>query len=68
MEGVRIILSFSLFGSGLLPDPKFLALNSNSFKDLSKWEKDNIPYTIFKKRQEFFKDNDSQKSGIEEVA
>lgn len=31
------------------------ALNQASHRDLEKWEKDNIPYTVRKKRQEFFK-------------
>jgi len=38
------------------------ALNKASQIDLEKWDEVNIPYTIRKKRQEFFK-NESQKSG-----
>ena len=37
------------------------ALNEASQVDLEKWEKENIPYTIRKKRQEFF-GNSSQKT------
>lgn len=36
------------------------ALNEASQVDLEQWEKENIPYTIRKKRQEFF-ENESQK-------
>jgi len=36
------------------------ALNKASQVDLEKWEKDNIPYTVRKKRQKFF-ENTSQK-------
>jgi len=32
-------------------------------KDLNLWEKENIPYTMRKKRQVFFKENKSQKTG-----
>ena len=38
------------------------ALKNASQVDLEKWEKENIPYTIRKKRQEFF-ENQSQKQG-----
>jgi len=38
------------------------ALNNASQVDLEHWEKANIPYTVRKKRQEFFK-NESQKEG-----
>ena len=38
------------------------ALNEASQVDLEQWEKENIPYTIRKKRQEFF-ENESQKEG-----
>lgn len=38
------------------------ALNNASQVDLERWEKANIPYTVRKKRQEFFK-NESQKEG-----
>ena len=37
------------------------ALNGVSQVDLEKWEEENIPYTIRKKRQEFF-ENTSQKT------
>jgi hypothetical protein len=33
-------------------------------KDLEHWEKENIPYTLRKKRQLFFKDKKSQKMGV----
>ena len=33
-------------------------------KDLECWEKENIPYTMRKKRQQFFQDRRSQKAGI----
>ena len=36
------------------------ALNKSSQADLEKWDEDNIPYTIRRKRQNFFK-NESQK-------
>ena len=39
------------------------ALNHASHFDLEKWEDENIPYTMRKKRQEFF-ENKSQKVGI----
>jgi len=64
----RAVLLIPLLCGNLNDERISFALNNSSYKDLSKWEKDNIPYTVFKKRQEFFKDNDSQKSGIEEVA
>ena len=31
------------------------SLNQTTHLDLEKWEEDNIPYTVRKKRQEFFK-------------
>ena len=39
------------------------ALSHVRHDDLKSWEKDNIPYTMRKKRQEFFIDNESQKPG-----
>ena len=39
------------------------ALNHARHDDLQSWEKDNIPYTMRKKRQQFFADNHSQKPG-----
>ena len=36
-------------------------LNMTTHKELKKWEEENIPYTIRKKRQEFF-NNDIQKA------
>jgi hypothetical protein len=38
------------------------ALNEASQVDLERWENENIPYTIRKKRQKFF-ENASQKQG-----
>ena len=38
------------------------ALNKASQVNLEKWEQENIPYTVRKKRQEFLK-KDSQKTG-----
>jgi hypothetical protein len=40
------------------------ALNQVSHNDLKVWEKENIPYTVRKKRQAFFGKNGSQKPGI----
>jgi len=40
-----------------------LALNLASHRDLQMWEEKNIPYTVRKKRQAFFNENESQKSG-----
>ena len=40
------------------------ALNKVRHNDLSVWEKENIPYTVRKKRQAFFGKNESQKPGI----
>lgn len=39
------------------------ALNLARHKDLKNWEKENIPYTMRKKRQSFFSKLDSQKEG-----
>jgi len=39
------------------------ALNHARHDDLKSWEKDNIPYTMRKKRYAFFNDNKSQKPG-----
>lgn len=38
------------------------ALSLVRHDDLKQWEKDNIPYTMRKKRQAFFNENESQKS------
>jgi len=40
------------------------ALNKVRHNDLNVWEKENIPYTVRKKRQAFFGKNESQKTGI----
>ena len=40
------------------------ALNKVRHNDLNVWEKENIPYTVRKKRQAFFGKNESQKPGI----
>jgi hypothetical protein len=40
-----------------------LALNLASHHDLEMWERENIPYTVRKKRRAFFKSNESQKAG-----
>ncbi len=40
-----------------------LALNLASHRDLQRWEEENIPYTVRKKRQPFFNENESQKAG-----
>jgi hypothetical protein len=40
-----------------------LALNLASHRDLQMWEEENIPYTVRKKRQAFFNENESQKPG-----
>ncbi len=40
-----------------------MALNLASQHDLQMWERENIPYTVRKKRQAFFKLNESQKAG-----
>jgi hypothetical protein len=40
------------------------ALNNARHNDLSNWEKENIPYTVRKKRQAFFGETESQKPGI----
>jgi hypothetical protein len=40
-----------------------LALSLASHSDLQRWEEKNIPYTVRKKRQAFFNENESQKSG-----
>lgn len=39
------------------------ALNLANQKDLKQWEEENIPYTMRKKRQEFFATNPIQKAG-----
>jgi len=39
------------------------ALHQASQRDLQMWEEENIPYTVRKKRQAFFKENESQKAG-----
>jgi hypothetical protein len=39
------------------------ALSQTSQGDLEKWDKENIPYTVRKKRQAFFKEGQSQKVG-----
>jgi len=39
------------------------ALNQAHHRDLEKWEKDNIPYTMRKKRQDFFSKKNIQKPG-----
>ncbi len=39
------------------------ALNQTRHIDLEMWEKDNIPYTVRKKRQAYFDDIKSQKAG-----
>jgi len=39
------------------------ALHLTSQRDLQMWEEENIPYTVRKKRQAFFKPNESQKAG-----
>ena len=39
------------------------ALGRASHRDLKMWERENIPYTVRKKRQAFFKSNESQKAG-----
>jgi hypothetical protein len=39
------------------------ALGRASHRDLKMWEQENIPYTVRKKRQAFFKSNESQKAG-----
>lgn len=39
------------------------ALNHASHNDLQQWEKENIPYTVRKKRDDFFKNKESQKAG-----
>jgi hypothetical protein len=40
-----------------------LALNMASHHDLEMWERENIPYTVRKKRRAFFKPNESPKAG-----
>jgi len=40
------------------------ALNKVRHNDLNLWEKENIPYTVRKKRQAFFGKNESHKPGI----
>lgn len=39
------------------------SLNHASHNDLQQWEKENIPYTVRKKRDDFFKNKESQKAG-----
>ncbi len=39
------------------------ALNQTSCSDLDTWEKDNIPYTVRKRRQAFFSQDENPKSG-----
>jgi hypothetical protein len=39
------------------------ALNHARHGDLVTWEQENIPYTVRKKRQAFFADDQSQKAG-----
>lgn len=39
------------------------ALSQASHLDLEQWEETNIPYTVRKKRQDFFRKNSSQKAG-----
>jgi len=39
------------------------ALSRASHNDLKNWEQENIPYTMRKKRQDFFINNGSQKPG-----
>ncbi len=39
------------------------ALNQTSCRDLETWEKDNIPYTVRKKRQAFFSQDENPKNG-----
>lgn len=40
-----------------------LALSKARHKDLKAWEQENIPYTVRKKREAFFRDLSSQKAG-----
>ena len=61
----RSVLLIPLLCGNLNDERISFALNNNSYKDLSQWEKGNIPYTVFKKRKDFFKDNCSHKSGME---
>jgi hypothetical protein len=39
------------------------ALNQASCRDLDAWEKDNIPYTVRKRRQAFFSQDENPKNG-----
>jgi hypothetical protein len=43
------------------------ALNLASHHDLQMWERENIPYTVRKKRQAFFKPNESRKAGNDQL-
>lgn len=53
---------------GNLDEQKILfALENTKHKELKKWEKENIPYTVRKKRFKFF-NNNIQKSEIDESA
>jgi hypothetical protein len=38
-------------------------LNQTPYSDLKKWEDENIPYTMRRKRQAFFNQNESQIAG-----
>ena len=44
------------------------ALHLASHIDLEAWEKEHIPYTVRKKRLEFFKERGSQNMGINNVS
>jgi len=39
------------------------ALNQAHHNELKNWEQENIPYTLRKKRQDFFANNEIQKTG-----
>jgi hypothetical protein len=39
------------------------ALGQAPHRDLLRWEQENIPYTMRKKREAFFADHNSQKAG-----
>ena len=59
----RTVLLIPAFCGNLDRTTIAMALNLASQHDLQMWERENIPYTVRKKRQAFFKANGSQKAG-----
>ena len=63
----RTVLLIPALCGKLKDDTITQALHKASQVDLIAWEKEHIPYTVRKKRHEFFKEIDSQKVGNNSV-